>query len=153
MRTLSAALMALMMLLAACGDSDGGSAASSASWCEFANQIDDGNPLDSVEGEPTPEAMAAAFDEFKSVLADARSAAPSEIRDDVKIVEEAFVAFADMFAEADYNFFAIDETDERIALFDSAEVEAAGDRVTEYNEAECGISSDDTDDDLEGTEE
>ena len=66
---------------------------------------------------------------------------------------EAFEAFEGVLSDAGYNILEIDETDERLALLTSLDVEEAGERVEAYNETECGLGGDDEDDDVEGTEE
>ncbi|MDG2112807.1 MAG: hypothetical protein P8N02_09365 [Actinomycetota bacterium] len=153
MSKILAALMALMMLAAACGDSDGGGAASEANWCDFATALDDApDPFDSAEVGDT-DAIKDGFDTFTALLDDAQKAAPSAIKDDVKTLAEAFEAFEGVLSDADYNILDIDETDERLALLTSSDVEAAGERVEAYNETECGLGGDDEGDDVEGTEE
>jgi hypothetical protein len=136
---LAASLLVLAPAVAACGDGDGGSSAEE--WCTLARDLESSDDIFGDDETPTPEALKASFTELLDVLERAEKAAPDEIKDDVEASLGAFRQFSDVLADADYNFLDVD-----LASIEaiSVEAEAAGDRITEYNERECGIVSEDT---------
>lgn len=128
MRRILVLSITIAILATACGGSGG--ALSAASWCEVAKKIDDtSNAMDN----PTPEVIHDFADQVESV----RGSAPAEIKDDVDLMAE----FLQIMAKA------VDDNDGNVLLaFDSIttelndpKYEAAGDRISAYNERECGI--------------
>ncbi len=75
---------------------------------------------------------------LKDTMDDIASSAPGEIRDDVNLLKDGFNDFLDVLADADFNIFAVDDGDPRLAALDSPEFDAAGDRVNAY----CGVDDD-----------
>jgi len=128
MRRILTISIAVALLATACGDSGG--SLSSANWCDTARVIEvSSNAFDS----PTPDNIRL----FSQQVSDARGSAPAEIKDDVKLLSE----FLQIMVKA------VDDNDGNIILaFDSMTTELndpkysdAGDRITAYNERECGI--------------
>jgi hypothetical protein len=122
-------------------DDDGGGGGSESEWCELAVEVEE---LDAVFGDfdPTdPDAMRNAFAEFGDVLDRAADAAPSEIEDDIEQTVDAFNQLRDALEDVDYNFLEIDPAD--LEFLDNPDVEAASERVEEFNAEECGIEADD----------
>jgi hypothetical protein len=147
-RIVAAVLAAFTLLLAACGDSDsdgggggGASAFGGGSWCDWARQIDEAEPFGEESAVPDPAEMAAAFAEFEDIMDQAVDAAPDEIEDDVRLVAGAAKGFIEVLSDADFDLFQIDPSDERVALIDSDEVNAANERIEEYNREVCGIET------------
>ena len=66
--------------------------------------------------------------------------APGEIQGDLEIVRADFDALVDTLEEFDYDFFAASEAVD--AITDTAEVDAATDRIDAYVESACGIDVD-----------
>ena len=66
--------------------------------------------------------------------------APGEIQADLEIVRADFDALVDTLEEYDYDFFAASEAVD--AITDTAEVDAATDRIDAYVESTCGIDVD-----------
>lgn len=66
--------------------------------------------------------------------------APGEIRADLEIVRADFDALVDTLEEYDYDFFAASEAVD--AITDTAEADAATDRIDAYVESACGIDVD-----------
>ncbi len=128
MRRILIASMALALLATACGDSGG--SLSSANWCETARSVDDAsNAFDSPTGD--------SIREFAKQVKAARSSAPAEIKDDVQVLSD----FLEQLTKA------LDDNNDNIVLaFDAMgdtlndpKFSDAGDRITAYNERECGI--------------
>jgi hypothetical protein len=127
-----------LLAVAACGGDDGGSAAD---WCDLATQIDssfdEGDDFDFTDPEAVEQQLARSSD----LLDGAVDAAPDEIKDDVEATVEGWKLLVAEFASADFDVMNVDvdKMDELSAAFD----EASG-RVEEFNETECGITTDDT---------
>lgn len=116
-----AAVPALLVTAAACGDSDGGGG-DTASFCDRFQELDERY---SGIDDPTDEDFTDAIDEI------AELDPPAEIEDDWNTMIEAFRSFAD-----------IDVSDpEALADVDFTEAEAASDRVDSYLSEECGIDN------------
>jgi hypothetical protein len=143
----SAALLlplAVTFGLVACGDDDdgGGDAADGDSeWCAVAQEVEDQDELLSDVDFTDPEAMRGAFDDATELMDDAVDVAPDEIADDVEATSEAFAEYRELLADADFDIMDVDTAEfENIG----ADIEAATDRITDYNERVCGIASEDT---------
>lgn len=132
MRRLPIILIVTALFATACGGGDNSllSAASSSNWCDFAQKVEDSN---NALDEPT----AAGMRDFADQVEASVSHAPAEIKADVELL----ASFADDLVTA------LEENDDNILLaFDSISAELsdpkyedAGDRVSAYNERECGI--------------
>ncbi len=128
MRRILIVSIVLTLLATACGDSGG--ALSSANWCDTARSIDTAsNAFDAPTGEN--------IREFAKQVKAARGSAPAEIRDDVQVLSD----FLEQLTKA------LDDNNDNIVLaFDAMgdtlndpKFSEAGDRITAYNERECGI--------------
>lgn len=152
-------LLALVLVLAACGGGDDGgdttagtqagnggtTAATTAAttaettqgtfvatgdFCEDADNNDtlvDG--FDFLAGD-----LEAAINEWLEALEAAAAQAPNEIADDVAVFVQAANDFADVLADADYDFTAIDPNDPRILALDDGSLDEAAANIAEY----CG---------------
>jgi hypothetical protein len=127
------------------GDDSGGDGDSSNSeWCQLARGVEsESDLLDDVDF-TDPEAIEDAFQQVIGSLEDAADSAPEEIEADVELTLDGFKELFDALQAVDFDFLEID-----VSLAENPEVEAASDRIEEYNERECGIErdSDDTDTD------
>jgi hypothetical protein len=130
-------------------DDDGGTDADSA-WCGLATEIEETNSdLESMDF-TDPESVEATYQRFVDQLQDVRDQAPDAIREDVEQLADFSQQFFDALADVDFNFVDVD-----LAAIEemSDEMEAASNRIQQYNEDVCGIESDvdDTTDDTTGT--
>lgn len=94
------------------------------------------------------------FDRIDDIFGRVVDAAPAEIRDDAITMRDGFRQFGDTFEEYDYDLFD-PELATALESFDTAEIEAATERVERYLTDVCGIDLDDDDatvgpDDTEG---
>jgi hypothetical protein len=71
-------------------------------------------------------------------MAEAEANAPSEIRDDVKVLFDAFRGLAEILAEYEYDLFAIPPDDPRFTELDTPEITKASENIAAY----CGIDLD-----------
>ncbi len=132
-------LLAVALFASACG---GGGSSSASDWCDLARGVDEASDAIDTASDP-----AAAFRELASRIDGLSAVAPSEIRDDVALMEEFAVALvAALDANDDNIILAMDEVTRN---FDMNAVEAAGDNLTRYDEEVCGITDDDADADTD----
>jgi len=124
-------------------ESDDGDASSADSeWCDLARDIEERN--DALDEAQTleREQLREAYDDFVSALDDVRDDAPDEIREDVEVAADAAREFFDALDDVDFNILDLDlESLEEV----TTDLEAASDRIQEYNERVCGIPADDED--------
>ena len=135
MRRILVLSITIAVLATACGDSGG--LLSAANWCETARSVDTAsNAFDS----PTNENIR----EFSRLVDESRSSAPAEIKDDVNLLAEFLQQFTKALDDNDNNillaFDALGDT------LNDPKYENAGDRITAYNERECGITDTDASD-------
>jgi hypothetical protein len=114
-----AAVPALVLTAAACGDDDEGSAGS---FCEQAEALE--NRMDEIE-DPTTEEFSAALDEIRKLDP------PAEIRDDWNTMISALDGFEDIDFE--------NPSPEDLAAFDAEGMQEASDNVDRYMDEECGL--------------
>ena len=141
---------AVALLAAGCGSDSGGGAASADSWCDLAEgsgvfdafDAFDANPADLEEG----------LQQVEDFIEQLPEKAPAEIADDVELITEGTQMLITAFAEADYDVLDVD-----LAFLSDSELEdrmdAAGERIDEYTERECGrpfVEDADTDADIDG---
>ena len=115
-RTYRVVAMAVVLSLAAaaCGDDDG-SSANPERFCEINAEIEQqGDPFDLP-----PDEASAALREFQSLIDEAVSVAPDEIRSSVEAVADSFQPFVDFFEARDFDVVDVDQS-EVDALFDAA---------------------------------
>lgn len=146
MRRLLILSVVISVLATACG-SGGSSVLGASSWCDAAKKIDDtSNEMDGADI-PTAEM----FNTFADQLNGAVASAPAEIKDDVKLLGSVMNDMAKALKDnSDNIILAFDAMGDK--LNDPA-VGQAGDRITAYNERECGIvdtNSSDTNADSSG---
>ena len=142
-------LLGLLLVAGACGDSSGSSIGSAGGggglggggddFCDTARELDEadpfGNELNFNED---------FFDEVDDILGRIVRTAPSEIRGDMEVIRDGIRDFVEILEEYDFNFFD-PELAAAMEDLDSDELDAAGDRITEFLESECGITDDDFD--------
>ena len=98
----------------------------------------------------SPEESAAAtaegFQFMQALFTRAVQLAPNEVRPDMALFAEAMGEYNSLLAEYDYDFMALamasmddPELEERFAVLDSAELDAASERIEAYVLDECGI--------------
>ena len=122
----------------ASSDDMSGSAASS--WCDGAREISE--LADAIDAEnlgmiATLERQMRELLPMQIALA---SQAPDEIAADVELFVDGLVQMQQTLEEADYNILDVNEED--MAVLDSPELNAASDRIEQYNEQVCGIDPD-----------
>lgn len=123
-------------------ESDGDGSDADSAWCDVARDIEErSDALDEAQTLER-EQLREAYDEFVSALDDVRGDAPDEIREDVEVAADAAQEFFDALDDVDFNILDLDLS----SLQDvTTDLEAAGDRIEEYNERVCGIPADDED--------
>ncbi len=123
--------------LAACGDDDGGSSASS--FCDDVTEVDEAfSTLD--EDIEDPSQLSTIFTEVQASL-DAIDP-PSEIAEDWGTLTSALGEVVDVVEDIDFEDpEALASLGEELADLEErfGDVEAAGDRIQEYASEECGI--------------
>lgn len=121
-------------------------------FCDLFVQFDDfddeaffGDDPD-MSADESAEAMAEGFRFMEALFARAVQLAPNEIRADMALFASTMSDYNDLLAEYDYDFMAMamasmddPELEERFAALDSAELDAASDRIEGFVLAECGI--------------
>jgi len=136
MRRILVLSITIAVLATACGGSGG--TLSSAAWCDNAKKVDEAsNAFDT----PTADNIR----EFAKQIRDSRSSAPAEIKDDVNLLSEFLQIMVKAVDENDGNILLA--FDSMTAELNDPKYEQAGNRITAYNERECGIvdtSSSDT---------
>jgi hypothetical protein len=153
MRRMMLAAVPLVVLATSCGGGDSGG--STADWCDLATEIEaTSDGLDNIDF-TDPDAVKAAFETFSSQLDEAKSAAPSEIKDAVAESATAISAVIDELKKVDYKFLELDQA--TIEELGTANQEAS-DKIEAFNKEECGIDpdadssgSDDSSDDSSGS--
>ncbi len=130
----------LLVGFTACGSDSGG--ASTDEWCDLAKELDsDTSALDTIDF-TDPESAKATFDDVADKLDQAVDAAPDEIKEAVETSKDAFAKLISVLEAADYDILDVDQDALSAA---GPDFEAAGDKITAFNEKECGIAPD-TDD-------
>lgn len=118
---------------------DAGSSGASSTYCALSleqNAIDD--EFNFLAAEPAD--VEAYFLENRDRLAEAVSAAPPEIRDDLETILTAFdEEYVPVLAAADWDFLAA--ADELQAISDTPEFREAQERLTDYDTDVCGVGS------------
>ena len=116
-----AAVPALLVGLAACGDDDD-SASDGGDFCDQAESLNE--TFEQID-DPTSEQFTEALDRIRSMDP------PEAIADDWNRLVDALEGFEDIDLE--------NPDPEALAAFDNEEIQAAGDRVDEYMAEECGL--------------
>src|SRR3954453_2038718 len=151
----------LAFVSAACGGSDDGDSSASdaksngdkttttdsvakgdpdSAFCDsarkFTKDFKDTTDADNAQGE------AALFKDLRSAIDELDKKAPSEIKDDVKVVAVAFRQSDDLLKKYDYDFTKVPEEESSKISLDDPKVTASSDRVESYFEKTCGIDTD-----------
>lgn len=115
-------------------------------WCDLAQEIAQSPAFDNLAF-VSPEENERNLTEFSTLLEEAAEIAPAEIADSVATSLDAFLSLIDALAGHGYDFVALLDDPDALTILDDAAAEAAGDAIAEYNERECGIANDTSDDD------
>lgn len=104
-------------------------------WCELTSDLSD-DPFENVD-ESSPAEIEAAFAELEGQMDDYVDSAPDQIRGDAETVVAAFHELGDLLETHDYDLeeVATDPAFEEVIA--NPEVEAASDRVDEFDAANC----------------
>ena len=127
----------------ACGD-DGGTSAGG--YCATAQKfVTASNSFDSVFDTEVPDtaAIKKAFTTMASMTKDLLDSAPTEIKQDALLMNDGVERLIGAFEEVDYDIGKLLADPEAMAVveeMDSAEMDAAGDRIDAYTEKECGFT-------------
>ncbi len=131
--------------LAACGgdDDDDAGGGSVEEYCALAVQLNDvgqqaGTATDPAEFERLVK-------EQYDLAQQAAQAAPEEISADIDTLTEALGQVVDIGDATDWDIAAMGEDSDFLAISQDQAVTEAGDRVTAYDEQNCGLPSDTTD--------
>jgi hypothetical protein len=131
-------------VVTACGD-DGGSS-SGAGYCATAQKfVTASDSFDSVFDTQQPDVadMKKAFTTMARMSSDLLAAAPAEIEQDATVLNDSVQKLVAAFDKLDYDFTKLLADPEAMAVvsaMDSAELDAAGDRIDSYTEKECGFT-------------
>ena len=123
----------LLLTAAACGDD----AADPERLCEINIEIEQQDDFFEL---PSDEARVA-VGEARNLIDEIVQVAPDDIRSSVETLAGSFTPILDLFEEADFDSAQLDDA-EIEALFDAAftdEMEAAGDMLDEWVDANCSI--------------
>ena len=99
--------------------------------------LDEADPFD-------PELIEAAVRENVELLGTAIDIAPDEIRDDLRAIRRGFDDYVAALEDNDWDFFAASPALEELSA--RPELEAAGDRIDAWEEANCDFADDEVDD-------
>ena len=113
---------------------------SSSDFCVTAAEVED-TDIGLSTFNATPAEIEATINELIGFLDQAVALAPDEIADDVAVLRQVFVDFADLLAEYEYDFFRIAaeaENDPRFLAFDTDAIEQASNNIAAY----CGFEID-----------
>ncbi|MDQ1372752.1 MAG: hypothetical protein QOJ09_90 [Actinomycetota bacterium] len=155
MRKLAMTLFVFAVTLAACGGSDnpatnaagskstttkaGVSASASASAsAKFCGLSDKYSGLQTTSPNLDAAALRKQMETAKTALQEAVSAAPSEIKADLRIVADAYVPFIDALAKANFDFTKVNPQDAAFAKMQDPSVAAAATRIGDWAKAHCG---------------
>jgi hypothetical protein len=121
----------------------------SGNLCDYAKDIEGSSALeDAFTGKSDTKTLKDGFSKTLDIINTAVGKAPSEIKADLQTLQKGFKAVNDLYASYDYDvtkLTAAMQKDPSIAsklsALDSADYNAASDRVDAYFEKVCGIKS------------
>jgi hypothetical protein len=131
---LVAALVAVVGLLAACGDDE---PAANGDFCDTMEQVT--TLLEPNTGSTTPEETQARYDELAMLLDQAEQAAPPAIADDVSTFANAIDDFATALADVDYDLDAMYSTPEGNQLAEDTS-HALTPAIIDHLTGPCGLT-------------
>jgi hypothetical protein len=130
---LVAALVAVVGLLAACGDDE----PAAGDFCDTMEQVT--TLLEPNPGSTTPEHTEARYDELATLLDQAEQAAPPAIADDVATFATTIDDFATALADVDYDLDAIYSTPEGVQLAEDTS-HALTPAIIDHLTGPCGLT-------------
>jgi hypothetical protein len=141
-RCVSFFVVPLLALAACSGGDDGSGSVAAEGWCSLAQRVEDSSDRYELSFDSDDETIAAAFEEFATLLDDAKDVAPDEIDDAVETAARGIAEFGDLLGEVDYDLFALDQSALAKLESMSEEMDTATAKIEAYNLRECGIAAD-----------
>ena len=159
-------LSALTMVLAACGSGGAettlaapattaasttaapattAALAADSEWCRLSLEIDMSDALDNL-GYVSPDRTEIEMAEFLGLLEQAAEVAPPELDQSVQTSLAAFKTLFEALRDFDYDVIALLDDPEALATINDQSAQTAGDTISAYNEAECGIADEESTD-------
>ena len=151
MKRLLALLVVGSILLAACGSETETETQSDSEtetrgfsdWCNDARWVADEVDALAASSQALEERLRQQFaGELLATQIDLLRSAPSEISTIANELADGLLKVSDILVDADFVFFAL--TEEQLAIFESQDLEEAGDLFEAYAAQECGITDDET---------
>jgi hypothetical protein len=121
----------------------------SGNLCDYAKDIEGSSALeDAFTGKTDSKTLKDGFSKTLDIINTAVGKAPSEIKADLQTLQKGFKAVADFYASYDYDITKLTTAIQKdptiankLSALDSADYNAASDRVDAYFEKVCGIKS------------
>ncbi len=114
-------------------------------FCALAVQFDENDPTTELFTSDDPEQLKVDWATAEDLISSLTAEAPAEIKPDFEILTAGFQQVGDLYEKYDWDFQALGEaasTDPDVAaLADTAEADAASDRVDAYLQQVCGIDT------------
>lgn len=111
-------------------------------WCDAAREVEEASDAVDTVDFADPIALERAMSDLVELTESALDVAPADLVADVRTTLDGMIAFRDELAAVDYEFL---EADLAVLADPDGTLEAAGDRIEQYNFAECGIALDEPD--------
>jgi len=102
-------------------------------WCEITDELNDTTDLDDAED---PTEMEAAYDDVEELVDEYVDVSPDQIRDDAETVVASLRGLRELLEEHDWDIEAV-ATDPDFDDIFTTEVEEAGTRLDEFEDANC----------------
>lgn len=138
--------MLLVVGLTVAGAACGGGGGSTSSFCDAVKDAQaDFADFEEFDGTDTTN-LKETFTQAASAFEKLADAAPSEIKDDMKVLNDGMQDFLKALEDADWDVFALmmdEEAAAKLEVMNSDEFQTASDNVTAFAKEECGV-------DLEG---
>ena len=116
----------------------------STNFCEFVSTFSD---VGDAPASLNPADIEESFTSTAEAIEQSLDIAPSEVRDDVAMISEAYNGFVELLGEYDFDFLNMPEeatNDPRLTALDGDELQLAGDRIVAF----CGLDPEVGDDDV-----
>lgn len=114
-------------------------------WCRLSLEINMSEALDNL-GYVSPDQTETEMAEFLGLLEQAAEVAPPELDQSVQTSLAAFRTLFEALRDFDYNVIALFDDPEALATINDQSAQTAGDTISAYNEAECGIADEESTD-------
>jgi hypothetical protein len=135
MRKLGVLVVVVVLALgAACGGDDGDGASASGFCAAQAKNVD---ALQQQQPTSTPASLKELYERLDDTLDEAVDKAPSEIKDDMQTVADAYKPFVDELRKVDYDFTKLNFQSEAFQKLSSQEMRDATQRISAYYERTC----------------